>query len=313
MGALADALGAIRRGDAASAEPLARAAAAEAPGDPRAVATLALALALARRPREALGAADAGARGGEPWALLVRSAVLREAGRAREAAAAAEAALRAGAGAPGELALALAFLAAGAGGSARAPLDRARAAAPGDPLVLRLLGEVELRRDPAAAEALFRASLRADPRGADARSGLARALARQGRAEEAEEVFAVAALQDPSLAADREARRRGVLAMLQAAVVAFLALLAIQMAQGLAGRRWPGARGVVTTLSFVASAVVPAGLLAWATVRLRRARLGGPVDPQIPRLADAVAEAGAVIGGETGAAARSERPGPGLS
>jgi len=308
MGALADALGAIRRGDAAAAEPLARMAVAEAPEERRAAAALALALSLARRPREALAvAAPAGT--GEGWALLVRSAVLREAGRTRDAVAAAEAALRAGAGAAGELGLALAHLAAGSAGLARAPLERARAAEPADPLVLRLLGEVELRRDPREAEALFRASLRLEPRGADARSGLARALARQGRAEEAEEVFAVAALQDPSLAADREARRRGVLALLQSAVFAFVVLLAIQLAQGIVGRRWPGARGVVTTLSFAASAVVPAGLLAWATVRLRRARLGGPTDPQIPRLADAIAGAAAVCPGPDPGVAR---PGGGV-
>jgi tetratricopeptide (TPR) repeat protein len=293
MSALDEALDAIRRRDAVRAEECARRAAGEAPGEARVRAAVALALVLARRGREALAEAEraVAAAPGEAWALLVRSAALRQLGRGREAIASAEEAVRL---APGshraQLGLALSLFAAGYGDRARGPLERARASVPEDPLALRLLGELELRGDPAAAEAIFRSALRADARSADARAGLSRALARQGRVKEAEEAFEAAAARDPSFAADRDARRRDMMAFLQAAVAAFVVLLCLQLGQGVIGSRWPAARGVATTLSLFASAAVPAVLISWAMLRLRRARGASP-DPQVPSLADAVQEA----------------------
>ena len=294
MSALDEALEAIRRRDAARAEECARRAVGEAPGEARARAVLALALVLARRGREALAEADraVAAAPGEPWALLVRSSALRQLGRGRKAVASAEEAVRL---APGshraQIGLALSLFVAGDGDRARGPLERARASVPEEPLALRLLGEIELRRDPAAAEAIFRSALRADARSADARAGLSRALARQGRAKEAEEAFEAAAGRDPSFAADRDARRRDVVAFLQATAAAFVVVLCFQLGQGVIASRWPAARGAATTLSLVASAAVPAVLISWAALRLRRARSGAPPDPQLPSLADAVQEA----------------------
>jgi tetratricopeptide (TPR) repeat protein len=293
MSALDEALDAIRRRDAARAEVCARRALGEAPGDARAEAVVALALVLARRGREALGAADraVAAAPGEGWALLVRASALRQLGRGREAVASAEEAVRL---APGshraQLGLALSLFVAGYGDRVREPLERARAVHPEDPLTLRLLGELELRRDPEAAEAIFRSALRADARSAEARAGLSRALAREGRVKEAEEAFEAAAARDPSLAADRDARRRDVMAFLQATVAAFVVILCFQLGQGVITSRWPAARGAATTISLLASAAVPAVLLSWAMLRLRRAR-GAASDPQLPSLVDAVQEA----------------------
>ena len=294
MSALDEALDAISRRDAPRAEECARRAVAEAPGEARARAVLSLALVLARRGRAALAEADraVAAAPGEAWALLVRSSALRQLGRGRQAVASAEEAVRL---APGshraQLGLALSLFVAGYGDRARGPLERARAAVPEDPLALRLLGELELRRDPAAAEAIFRTALRADARSADARAGLSRALARLGRAKEAEEAFEAAAVRDPSFAADRDARRRDMGAFLQASLAAFVVVLCLQLGQGVIASRWPAAQGAATTLSLVASAAVPAVLLSWATLRLRRARAGAAPDPQLPSLADAVQEA----------------------
>ncbi|GEJ57563.1 tetratricopeptide repeat protein [Anaeromyxobacter diazotrophicus] len=294
MSALDEALDAIRRRDAGRAEDRARRAVEEAPGAARARAALALALVLARRGREALAEADraVAAAPGEAWPRLVRASALRLLGRGREAIASAEEAVRLAPGSPrAQLGLALSLFAAGYGDEARGPLARARDAVPEDPLAVRLLGELELRRDPAAAEAIFRAALRADARSADARAGLSRALARQGRAEEAEEAFEAAAARDPSFTADRDARRREVGSFLQATVAAFVVVLCLQLAQGVIAGRWPAARVAATALSFVATAAVPIALIAWASLRLRRARAGAAPDPQLPSLADAVQEA----------------------
>ncbi len=293
MSALDESLDAIRGRDVARAEECARRGVAEAPGEARARAVLALALVLARRGREALAEADraVAAAPGEAWALLVRSSALRQLGRGRKAVASAEEAVRL---APGshraQIGLGLSLFVAGYGDRARGPLERALASVPEDPLALRLLGEIELRCDPAAAEAIFRSALCADARSADARAGLSRALARQGRTKEAEESFEAAAVRDPSLAVDRDARRRDVVAFLQATVAAFVVVLCFQLGQGVIASRWPAARGAATTLSLVASAAVPAGLISWAMLRLRRARAAAP-DPQLPSLADAVQEA----------------------
>lgn len=294
MSALDEALDAIRRRDAAGAEARALRAVEEAPGEARARAALALALVLGRRGREALAEADraVAAAPGEAWARLVRSSALRLLGRGREAIASAEEAVRlAPASHRTQLGLALSLFVTGYGDEARGPLERARASGPEDPLALLLLGEIELRRDPAAAEAIFRSALRADARSADARAGLSRALARQGRADEAEEAFEAAASRDPSFTADRDARRRDVGAFLQATVAAFVLVLCIQLGQGVIAGRWPAARVAATTLSFVATAAVPVVLIAWASLRLRRARAGAAPDPQLPSLADAVQEA----------------------
>lgn len=294
MSALDEALDAIRRRDATRAEERARRAVGEAPDEARARAVLALALVLARRGGEALAEADraVAAAPGEAWARLVRSSALRQLGRGREAVASAGEAVRL---APGshraQIGLALSLFVAGAGDRARELLERARAVVPEDPLALRLLGEIELRRDPKAAEAIFRSALRADARSADARAGLSRALARQGRAKEAEEAFEAAAVRDPSFTADREARRRDVAAFLQATVAAFVLVMCLQLGQGVIASRWPAMRGVVTMLSLVASAAVPVILISWVTLRLRRGRAGAAPDPQLPSLADAVQEA----------------------
>jgi len=294
MSPLEEALEAIRRRDAARAEQAARRAVEGGPTEPRARAALALALVLGHRGVEAIAEADraVAAAPGAAWALLVRAAALREARRWREAVAVAEGAARAAPrDARAQLGLALSLFAAGHGEEVRGPLERARASSPDDPLALRLLGEVELRRDPAAAEQLFRSALRADARGAEPLAGLARALARQGRAKEAEEAFEAAAARDPSIRSDRDARRRDVLAFVQATLAAFVAVLCFQLGQGAIGSRWPAARGVVASLSAIATGLVPAALLGWATLRLRRPREGAPPDPQLASLAGAVGEA----------------------
>jgi tetratricopeptide (TPR) repeat protein len=294
MSPLEDALEAIRRRDAGRAERSARRAVEDGHGEPRARAALALALILARRRAEALAEADraVAAAPGAAWALLVRSAALRELGRWREAIAAAEGAARAAPqDARAQLGLAVSLFGAGHGERVRGPLERARASSPDDPLALRLLGELELRRDPVAAEAIFRSALRADARSPDSRAGLARALARQGRAREAEEEFEAAAARDPSIRSDRDARRSDVGAFVQATLAAFVVVLCLQLGQGAITSRWPASRGAVTTLSSIATALVPAALLGWATLRLRRSRVEGRPDPQLASLADAVQEA----------------------
>jgi predicted Zn-dependent protease len=279
-----EALAAARRGEGARAEEEARRAVAEAPADPVGRAALALALLAGRRPREAVPEAEAASRlaPGRVWALRLRSAALREAGRPRESVLAAEEAVRIDPADPGaQVAHALALLAAGRAGTARRPLERTLALRPDDPVALRLLGHVALARDPVEAESLFRRSLRADPTSVQGRVGLARALFRQGRTGEGEEVFRAAAAADPAVARDRESRRRAVLQLVPAAAAAFLTALLLQavlLPRAVAGSPW---FGVLAWLS----ALFPAAALAWAAVRLRRARAGGPLDPEVEALA----------------------------
>lgn len=296
--ALDEALAALRRRDGARAEAAAREARAGAPGDPRADAALALALLLLRRRREALAPAEGAVAGsgGAPFSLLVRSAVRRDLGLAGPALADADAVATARPGsARAHAAVALAAFAAGSVARARDALDRARALAPADPLVLRLLGELELRRDPAGAEALFRASLRSDPRSGGARGALARALAHEGKAGEAEATFATAVAYDPNVGREREARRRAAVAFVQAAIASVLAVVGIMFAPSAIASRWPSALPLATTLSFVAGPIVPVVLVVWATFRMRRAREEGPPDAQIEALADELAEADAPV------------------
>lgn len=301
MSPLEDALEAIRLRDEVRAERSARRALEDGPGEPRARAALALALVLARRSGEALAEADrvVAAEPGAAWALLVRSAALRELRRWREAVAAAEgAACAAPRDARAHLGLALSLFGAGHGERVRGALDRVRALAPDDPVALRLLGEIELRRDPRAAEAVFRSALRADAGSAEARAGLARALARQGRTKEAEEALEAASVRDPAIRSDRDARQRDVVAFVQATLAAFVAVLCLQLGQGAMASRWPAARGALTSIFFVATALVPAVLLGWATLRLRRSRAGVRPDPQLASLAGMLEERGTVAAPE---------------
>jgi tetratricopeptide (TPR) repeat protein len=294
MSPLQDALEAIRLRDEVRAERAARRAVEDGPGEPRARAALALALLLARRSREALAEADraVAVAPGAPWALLVRSATLRELRRWREAIAAAEGAVGAAPrDARAHLGLALSLFGAGHGERVRGALERVRELAPDDPVALRLLGELELRRDPRAAEAIFRAALRTDAGSAEARAGLARALARQGRMKESEEAFEAASVRDPAIRSDRDARQRDLLAFVQATLAAFVTVLCLQLGQGAITSRWPAARGVVTSLSFVAMALAPVVLLGWVWWRLTRSRVGVRPDPQLASLAGMIEDA----------------------
>jgi tetratricopeptide (TPR) repeat protein len=286
------ALEAVLRGDATRAGAEARRALAEDPADPGRRAALALALLAGRRPREALPEAEEAARAapGLPWAARLRAAALREAGRPREAILAADEAVRLFPGsARAHLSRALSLAAAGETWAARAPLERALALAPDDAAAVRLAAELALPRDPAAAEALFRAALRLEPTGAEGRLGLSRALARQGREGEAREAWEAAALRDPSLERDRAARRAALLGALQASAVALLLVVAIGLARAGLAARWPDRAASLGVAAWIASTAVPAALLAWATVRLRRTRTEGPLDPEVGALAEEIA------------------------
>jgi predicted Zn-dependent protease len=284
----AAALDAVVRRDVARAEVEARGAVAADPADPLARGALALALVAARRPKAALREADAAAvlSRGAVWARRLRSIVLREAGRTQEAILAAAEAASLAPDAPGaHVSHALALSLAGRDRAAEAALARARAVAPEDPEVLRLLADATVRRDPAAAEALCRECLRLAPTLTAARIGLGRALEAQGRAGEARSVLDAAALRDPAFAREEEARRRGVLGLVQAAAATFLFVVAAGLVQVLLTRRWPDRAEAVTAAAWLASTAVPAALLVWAALHLRRGRGEGPLDPDVDALA----------------------------
>jgi tetratricopeptide (TPR) repeat protein len=300
----AAALEAVIAGDARRAAAEARRAVEADPADPVSRAALALALLALRRPRAALREVDAAvaAAPAAPWALRLRSLALRDAGKPREAVRAAAQAARLApevAGAHVSHALALSF--AGEEAAARAALSRARALSPEDGEILRLLGEATIRADPAAAEGLLRESLRLAPTAAATRVALGRALEAQGRAEDASAAYEAAAVRDPAFAREREARRRGVMGLVQAAAATFLLVVAIGIAQVVLAKRWPDRVALLTAAAWLSSLAVPGVLLAWAALHLRAARGEGPPDPDAGALArELAATAGRVAPGAAG-------------
>jgi tetratricopeptide (TPR) repeat protein len=291
---LAEALLAVVRRDPARAEAEARRAAEAAPQDPRGRAALALALLAGRRTRAAAAEAAAAVSlaPAAEWALRLAALASREAGRGQDAVAAAEAAVRAApASGRARRTLVRSLLAAGRTGEAWQAAEEALRSAPDDPAILRLAAALAMGRDPALAERRLRQSLRADPRSAEGRALLARALARQGREEEARSASDAAALLDPALAREDEARRRLVIGVLEAAVVAFLLALAIGFLPNLVASRWAGARGWAMTLAFVATGAAPLVLLGIVAWRMRRIRAAAPLDPEVEELARELLEA----------------------
>ena len=289
-GAAAAVLEALAAGDLAGAD----AAAGRLPPAGRAgvIEEAARALAaVARRPREAVRAADAAAAlaRGEGWAQRVRALALREAGRGGEAIGAAEAALRLAPEDPGaRCSLARALAAAGRLEAARAAAEAALAVAPDDPVALRLAAALGLHLDPVRAEARLRESLRAEPRSAEARALLARALVRQGRVAEAEAASRAAAERDPALGRAEALRRGAILRFLQLGLGVFLAVVAVGFVPALVARRWPAAQAHATTLALAAAAILPVALLVHAAAGLRRLRALAPPDPEVAELARAL-------------------------
>jgi tetratricopeptide (TPR) repeat protein len=249
----------------------------------------ALARLVARDPAGALaalgpGTAVPGAAGQGELALRVRAAALRDLGRWREAAAVSRDAVRAApdsAGAQASHALSLAAL--GRPGEARAAADRAVALAKDDPLALRVRGELLLRSEPREAERNLRAALLAAPSEAELRLLLARAVAQQGRVEEAVDQERIAHAAAPELARAAQARRRAVLFALSLGAGAFALVVAVFMAvrpvRGGVASPWTMAAVVL-----VATAVPLVAVAAAARV-LRRFRRDDPVDPDARALA----------------------------
>jgi tetratricopeptide (TPR) repeat protein len=275
---------------------------ATSPGSARERALHALALVVDRRESEAVGEADAAAELAPAAAAvhLARSAVLREAGRLVAALAAADEALRL---APGDARAhhvrAAALAALGRTADARAAADRAARLAPDDAAVLRCLGELAIDVDPAEAERHFRRGVHRDPLSAAAHAGLARALRRLGRSEEANAEYERAAAIDPGI---RELRRRGAAlfsVIVQAAIGTFLAILVIGWLPDMVAVHRPASSGRVTVFVSILAAVGPLALLGWAAMRNRRLGREAPVPPgvreELRELADALA-AGSAAG-----------------
>jgi Flp pilus assembly protein TadD len=229
-----------------------------------------------------------------PWTHLARSAVLREAGQNGESLRAADEAVRLAPGDPRAHHLRAAALA----GlrrviEARAAAERAAQLAPGDPAVLRHLGDLAIDRDPAEAERHYRGGLRRDPRSAAAHAGLARALRRLGRSDEAEVEYARAAAVDPAIG---ELRRRAsalLSAILQAAVGTLLAVLVLGWVPDLMAAHRPDAAGSVTVLATLGAVLGPLALLGWTAARIRRLGHEAPISPDLREdlrdLADVIA------------------------
>jgi hypothetical protein len=176
-------------------------------------------------------------------------------------------------------------LAAGEPDEAWRAAEEALRSAPDDAGILRLAGAIALARDPALAERLLRRSLSAEPRSAEGRALLSRAMARQGREAEARSAAEVAAHLDPALGWGDDARRRLVVGVIAAAVVAFFLVLAIGFLPNLVASRWTGARGWAMTLAFVLTGTAPLILIGWVAWRLRRIRAAAPPDPEVEELA----------------------------
>jgi tetratricopeptide (TPR) repeat protein len=216
------------------------------------------------------------------WVHVARSAVLREAGRRGDALRAADEAVRLAPDDPRahrERAAALAAM--GRLTEARAAAHRAEQLAPEDPIVLRRLGDLAIDVDPSEAERHYRRGVHRDPFSAASHAGLARALRRLGRSEEAELEYERAASSDPSV---RELRRRArelLFMILQAAVGTFLAVLALGWVPDIVAARWPEARGGLSFLMAMRAAVGPLALLGWTAVRIRRLSREAPVPPDL--------------------------------
>jgi Flp pilus assembly protein TadD len=244
----------------------------------------ALALAADGQDGEAVAEADV-AVALEPSAACVhiaRSAVLREAGRKGDAVRAADEAVRLAPDDPrAHRVRAAALAAAGRLADARIAAHRAAQLAPEDPAVLRRLGDLAIDTDPAEAERHYRHGVRRDPHSAAAHAGLARALRRLGRRDEAEVEYERAAAVDPSV---RDLRRRAaaLLSMIvQAAIGTFLAIAALGWIPDLVAVHRPDARGQVVVLAAMLAVLGPLTLLGWTAARVRRLNREAPTSPDV--------------------------------
>lgn len=219
---------------------------------------------------------------GTAWVHIARSAVFREAGRKGDALRSADEAVRLAPDDPRAHRERAASLAAvGRLTEARAAAQRAAQLAPEDPVVLRRLGDLAIDADPSEAERHYRRGVRRDPYSAAGHAGLARALRRLGRSEEAELEYERAASSDPSV---RELRRRAralLFMILQAAVGTFLAVLVLGWVPDIVAAHRPDARGGMSVLMTMLAAVGPLVLLGWTAVRIRRLSREAPVPPDL--------------------------------
>jgi tetratricopeptide (TPR) repeat protein len=134
------------------------------------------------------------------WAQRLLSVAYLQTGRKQDARAAAREALRLSPGSVhGYHVLALSELALKQLKGARDAAEAAVASDPHEPLAHETLGIVRtVQRDWAGAEAAYREGLRLAPQDADMAIGLAEALRRQGRRDEAAEIYLAAGRSDPT-------------------------------------------------------------------------------------------------------------------
>jgi tetratricopeptide (TPR) repeat protein len=147
--------------------------------------------------------------------------------------------------------------------------------------VLRRLGDVAIEVDPAEAERHYRRAVRRDPGGGAAHAGLARALRRLGRRDEAEEEYERAAAADPAVRELRRRARKLLSAILQAAAGTFLAIIALGWIPDVVGAHLPDARGGVVVVAALLAVVGPLTLLGWTAARLRRLGRDAPLSPDV--------------------------------
>jgi tetratricopeptide (TPR) repeat protein len=250
----------------------------------RARALRALELAAGGRDGEAVADADVAAALAPSAAAVhvARSAVLREAGRLRDALRAADEAVRLAPEDPrAHRSRAAALAAMRRLTEARAAASRAAQLAPDDPTLLRRLGDLAIDVDPAEAERHYRRGVHRSPHSAAAHAGLARALRRLGRRDEADAEYERAAAVDPAI---RELRRRGqtlLSVILQAAVGTFLAILVLGWIPDVVAAQRPDLGGRATVLMAVLAAIGPLALLGWTALRVRRLAREAPVSPDV--------------------------------
>ncbi|HET7752693.1 MAG TPA: tetratricopeptide repeat protein [Anaeromyxobacteraceae bacterium] len=239
----------------------------------------ALQLAQEGRYAEASAEIDAAARLAPLDAALhvARSTIYRQAGHGREALRAAEEAVRlAPSDARAHRALAMALERTGRKRDGREEARRAAQLAPDDPAVLRCLGDLLLDADPAEAERNYRRTLWRDSRSVAARLGLARALRRLGRREEAEDMLRRAEAADATVADLR--RRASALssAIVQAAVGTFLAILVLGRIPAFVDAHRPAWSDVAGVLVPAAALLAPVALLGWTALRVWRISRDAP-------------------------------------
>jgi Flp pilus assembly protein TadD len=244
----------------------------------------ALSLAAESRHAEAAAEADAAARlaPAAPSVHLARSVVLREAGRKADALRAADEALKlAPQDARAHRVRAAALASVGRLTEARGEAALAARLAPDDPVALRRLGDLAVEVDPAEAERHYRRGLRSDPHSAAAHAGLARALRRLGRSEEAEVEYDRAAEEDPAIAELRRRASQLLSAILQAAVATFLAILVLGWIPDFVALHRPDARGGASVLVALGAAATALAVLGWTAARVRRLSREAPLGPDV--------------------------------